>query len=79
WGSWVAGIALALNAVFMGVAGLVAGRPSLLVGAAVAALGAIGVAVAWRRHQRTLASLHQGRLAMREEATALRNLIRRPE
>lgn len=79
WGSWVAGVALALNAVFLGVAGLVAGRPSLLVGAVVAAMAAVGVAVAWRRHRRTLEALQRDRHAMRDEATALRDLLRSPK
>lgn len=76
FGSWVAGVALALNAVFLGAAGLVAGRPLLLLGAAVAVAASVAVAVAWRRHARALEELRRDRLAMRDEAHALREMLR---
>jgi hypothetical protein len=49
------------------------------VGAAViAVLGAVAIVVAWRRHLRHLASLAEARRALRDEALAMRELIRRP-
>jgi hypothetical protein len=49
-----------------------------MVAAGVAALGAAAILVAWRRHLRHLASLAEDRRALRDEALALRELIRRP-
>jgi len=75
--TWVALAVLVLNAVLLGAAGLVAGRPALLVAAGVALMAALLVAVAWRRHQRTLSDLRAERHALRDEALALRELVRR--
>jgi hypothetical protein len=69
--------ALGLNAVLLGAAGLVAGRPWLVVAGCLAAVGAVVVILAWRRHQRQLELLRRDRSAMRDEATALRDLLRR--
>ena len=78
-GTWVAVIALLLNAILLGAAGLAAGRPLLLAGAGVAALAAVGVIVLWRRHLRMLELVRQERQAMGDEARSLRDLLRRPE
>jgi hypothetical protein len=76
--TWVAVAALAVNAVLLGVAGAVAGRPLLVVGALASAAAAAAVLVAWRRHQRLLADMSADRQALRDEALALRDLVRRP-
>jgi len=76
-GTWAAVIALGLNALLLGAAGLVAGRPLLLLLGVGAAIAAAGVWAAWRRHLRTLDALGQERRAMGQEARALRDLIRR--
>ncbi len=76
--TWVAVGALVLNAGLLGAAGLVAGRPLLVAAGGVAALGAVTILLAWRRHLRHLASLAEDRRALRDEALALRELIRRP-
>lgn len=75
--TWVALAVLGLNAVLLGAAGLVAGRPGLVLAAGGALLAAGIVAAAWRRHQRALADLRAERHALRDEALALRELIRR--
>jgi len=74
--TWVAAGALLLNALLLGAAGLVAGRPVLLVAAGVALVSAAAVLVAWRRHRRTLARLEADRHALRDEALGLRDLLR---
>lgn len=74
--TWIAVGVLVLNALLLGAAGLVAGR-LVLVGAAVfALLGAVAVIVAWRRHLRTLEELSAAREALRDEALALRELVK---
>ena len=78
-GTWVAVIALLLNAILLGAAGLAARRPLLLVGAGVAAAAAIGIVLSWRRHLRMLEVVRRERHAMGDEARALRDLLRRPE
>jgi len=78
-GTWVAVVALLLNSILLGAAGLAAGRPLLLAGAGVAAAAAIGVVLLWRRHLRTLELVRQERRAMGDEARALRDLLRRSE
>jgi len=72
----IAVVALLLNALLLGWAGLVAGR-LVLVGAAVLSLvGAVVVILAWRRHLRTLDELTAARQELRDEARALRDLLR---
>jgi precorrin-6B methylase 1 len=78
-GTWVAVIALGVNALLLGAAGLAADRPGLLLLAAVAAIAAGGVWVAWRRHLRLLEAVRQERREMGDEARALRELVRRPK
>lgn len=75
--TWVAVVALLLNAVLLGAAGLVAGRPVLIGGAVLIAVAAGVVLLAWRRHQRSLAELAGERQLLREEVLALRSLVRR--
>lgn len=74
--TWVAAGALLLNALLLGAAGMVAGRPLLLVAAGVALAAAGTVLLAWRRHLRTLARLEAERHAVRDEALALRDMLR---
>jgi len=76
-GTWTAVGALGVNAVLLGVAGLVAGRPLLLLGAAGATAAAIGVILGWRRHRSSLDAMRRDRLALRGEVRALGDLIRR--
>lgn len=76
-GTWVAVIALGVNAILLGAAGLAAGRPGFLLLAMVAAIAAGGVWVAWRRHLRLLEVVREERRAMGDEARALRELVRR--
>lgn len=75
--TWTAVVVLALNAVLLGVAGVGAGRPLLLVAAAAAIVVAGTVLWAWRRHLAALDAMAQERRALREEALALRDLVRR--
>jgi len=75
--TWIAAAVLAVNALLLGAAGVVAGRPALLVGSAVALGAAILVLLAWRRYQRTLAGITRERQALREETLDLRELLRR--
>lgn len=74
--TWVAAGALLLNALLLGAAGAVAGRPALLVAAGITLAAAGAVLIAWRRHLRTLARLESERHAVRDEALALRELLR---
>lgn len=76
--TWVAVVVLLLNALLLGAAGLVAGRPVLVGIAALLAAGALLVGLAWRRHRRRLQELAAGRQALRAEALAMRDLLRRP-
>ena len=75
--TWIAVVVLVLNALLLGAAGLVAGRLVLVGGAALSLLGAFAVVVAWRRHLRALDELTAARQALRDEALALRELVRR--
>lgn len=74
--TWIAVGVLVLNALLLGAAGLVAGRPALLGGALLALAGAVAIVVAWRRHLRSLATLTTEREALRDEAMALRDLLK---
>lgn len=76
--TWIAVGVLAVNAVLLGAAGLVAGRPLLLGASAASALGAGAVGLAWRHHRQTLDAMAADRRALRDEALALRELVRRP-
>lgn len=73
----VAMAVLVLNALLLGAAGVVAGRPWLFAGAVVCLAAAGLVYLAWRRHQRVLAELAGDRQALRDQALAMRDLIRR--
>ncbi len=74
--TWIAVGVLVLNALLLGAAGLVAGRPMLVGAAGLSLLGACAVVVAWRRHLRTLDELTDARQALRDEALALRELMK---
>ncbi len=74
--TWIAVGVLGLNALLLGAAGLVAGRLALVGAAGLSVLGAAAVVVAWRRHLRTLDELTAARQALKNEALALRELVR---
>lgn len=65
-----------LDAVVLGVAGVVRGRPSLVLGAAACMLASVAVLVAWRRYRRTVAEVAAARRDLAREAKALRALLR---
>ena len=66
---------LSLDAVLLGYGGIVWGRPSLVVGGAVCALGSVFVVLAWRRYRRTLAELDAARGEMKREVESIRELL----
>lgn len=68
---------LLLDGVLLGLAGLWSGRPGLLAGAVACAGLAAGVVLLWRRQRRLLAEMAEAREAVRTEARALRELLRR--
>lgn len=74
--TWIAVGVLVLNALLLGAAGLVAGRLFLVGAAGLSLLGARAVVVAWRRHLRSLDELTAARQALRDEALALRELVK---
>lgn len=74
--TWVAVVVLLVNAMLLGAAGVVGARPALLAAGAGLLAGAGLVVVAWRRHRRRLAELTADREALRDEALALRDLVR---
>ncbi|MFN2325248.1 MAG: hypothetical protein ABR551_05135 [Gemmatimonadales bacterium] len=74
--TWIAVGVLVLNTLLLGAAGLVAGRLVLVGAAGLSLLGAFAVVVAWRRHLRTLDELTAARAALRDEALALRELVK---
>lgn len=76
-GTGVAVAVLTLNALLLGAAGLRAGRPWLSAAGAACLVGAGLVLLAWRRHKRLLAELAEDRQALREEALAMRDLLRK--
>lgn len=74
--TWIAVGVLVLNALLLGAAGLVAGRLVLVGAAGLSLLGALAVVRGWRRHLRTLDELTAARQALRDEALALRELVK---
>jgi uncharacterized membrane protein YccC len=67
---------LLLDAVLLVWLGLDLQRPALVVGGGGCALGAAAVVAMWRRFQRTLADVSEGRREMKEEAEAIRRLLK---
>ena len=67
---------LLLDGVLLGVAGLWSDRPGLMISGIVLLGLAGGVVLLWRRQLRILAEINAARAEMREEASALRELVR---
>ncbi len=65
-----------LDGVLLLLAGVWSGHPGLFVGAAACGAMAVGVLLLWRRQQRLLAEMAEARQAVRDEARALRDLLR---
>lgn len=68
---------LLLDGVLLFLAGLWSARPGLIAGAAICGLLAGGVLALWRRQRRLLTEMAEAREAVRAEARALRELLRR--
>lgn len=68
---------LLLDAVLLGIAGVVLDRRSLVLWGAVCGVLAVLVAVAWRRYRRTLAEIEAARREMRHEVESIRELLQR--
>jgi hypothetical protein len=66
---------LSLDALLFAYAGIVWGRPLLLVAAGVCALGVALVIAGWRRYRRTLAELDAARHDMKHEVDSIRELL----
>ena len=64
-----------LNALLLGLAGLAAHRPGLIVGAGGCVLVALVVVVLWRRYARVLDDIAVQRRAIRDEVESLRALL----
>lgn len=73
----VAVAVLVLNALLLGAAGALASRPWLWAAAGACLAAAVLVLLAWRRHTRVLAELADDRQALRDEALAMRDLLRK--
>lgn len=66
-----------LDGVLLLLAGVWSGHPGLIAGAVICGILAVGVLFLWRRQQRLLAEMVEARQAVRDEALALRDLLRR--
>jgi hypothetical protein len=65
-----------LDAVFLGVAGVVRTRPVLVLAGAACALASLVVLVAWRRYRRTLAEVAAARRDIARDAEAIQAILR---
>ena len=70
---------MALNAALLAFGGAAFDEPRLFVPAALCAVAAAGVAVAWRWHRRNLAELDAAGPALKRELEELRALLRTPK
>jgi len=68
---------LTLDGVLLVLAGLWGRRLEYAIGGGLCLLGALLVLHFWKRHRRSLAALAAARRDLRDEARALRDLIRR--
>lgn len=68
---------LLLDGVLLLCAGVWSRHPGLIGGAVACGLLAAGVLLLWRRQRRLLAEMAEARETVREEARALRELLRR--
>ncbi len=67
---------MALNAVLLAFGALAFDQPRLLVPAALCAVAAGGVIVAWRWYRRNLAELEAARPELRRQVEEMRDLLR---
>jgi hypothetical protein len=75
--TWLAVGFLVLDGVLLLLAGLWGGQAGPAVGGVVCLVSAAAVWALWRRHRRALADLAEARRAVRDEARALRDLLRK--
>ena len=75
--TWLAVGFLVLDGVLLLLAGLWGEQAGPAVGGVVCLVSAAGVWALWRRHRRALADLAEARRAVRDEARALRDLLRK--
>lgn len=68
---------LLLDGVLLAFAGVWGHQPVALAGGLLCLGAAAGVLWLWRRHQRAVRELAEARVAVQEEARALRDLVRR--
>ncbi len=68
---------LCLDGVLLVAAGVWGHQPGALIGGGVCLASAGGVVLLWQRYRRAVAELAEARHAVREEARALRELVRR--
>ena len=75
--TWLAVGFLALDGVLLLLAGLWGRRAGPAIGGTACLVGAGAAWALWRRHRRALADLAEARRAVRDEARALRDLLRK--
>jgi hypothetical protein len=74
--TWLAVGFLVLDGALLLLAGLWGGQAGLVVGGVTCLVGAGAVWALWQRHRRAVAELAEARRAVRDEARALRDLLR---